>query len=92
MVKETNDMKLLKRIQQLPLGYSEVHYQNKKYGVTKSEFNHGKSYKIFAEELGGNHFISLNYYITSQDEILKPCEMPQEKVIHFLENYKIYLL
>jgi len=92
MVKETNDMKLLKRIQQLPLGYSEVYYNTKKYGVTKSEFNHGKSYKIFAEELGGNNFISLNYYITSQDEILKPCEMPQEKVIHFLENYKIYLL
>ena len=80
-------MKLLEKIQQLPLGYTEVCYENAKYGVTKSEFNNGNSYKIYAEELGGNNFISLNYYITSQNEILKPCEMPQEKVIHFLENY-----
>lgn len=83
-----NHRSLLKHIQQLPLGYTEVYYNTKKYGVTKSEFNQGKSYKIFAEELGGNNVISLNYYITSKDGILKPCEMPQEKVIHFLENYK----
>ncbi|WP_420570658.1 peptide methionine sulfoxide reductase [Kordia sp.] len=82
-------MKLLEKIQQLPLGYSEVYYKNVKYGVTKSEFNQGKSYKIYAEALGGNNFISLNYYCTSQNEILKPCEMPKHKVIHFLENYTI---
>ncbi|WP_298416937.1 peptide methionine sulfoxide reductase [uncultured Kordia sp.] len=82
-------MTLLKRIQQLPLGYSEVYYQNIKYGVVKSEFNQGKSYKIYASALGGNDFISLNYYCTRQHEILKPCEMPQQKVIHFLENYTI---
>ncbi|WP_046756382.1 hypothetical protein [Kordia jejudonensis] len=82
-------MKLLEKIQQLPLGYSEVHYNDKKYGVTKSEFNSGNSFKIYAEELGGNNFISLNYYCTSQHEILKPCEMPEQKVIHFLENYSI---
>ncbi|MBC8755500.1 peptide methionine sulfoxide reductase [Kordia sp. YSTF-M3] len=81
-------MILIKYIEQLPLGYSEVHYHNKKYGVTKSEFNHGNSYKIFAEELGGNDFISLNYYITSKGELLKPCEMPEQKVIHFLTNLK----
>ncbi|MEM6721748.1 MAG: peptide methionine sulfoxide reductase [Bacteroidota bacterium] len=81
-------MTLLERIQQLPLGYSEVLYEDKKYGVTKSEFNHGNSYKIYAEELGGNNCISLNYYCTSAREILKPCEMPASKVIHFLENYK----
>lgn len=82
-------MNLLKRIQQLPLGYSEVYYEKVKYGVTKSEFNQGNSYKIYAAELGGNNFISLNYYCTSRDEILKPCEMPKAKVIHFLENYTI---
>ena len=81
-------MTLLQRIQQLPLGYSEVYYEKVKYGVTKSEFNKGKSYKIYAEELRGNNFISLNYYCTNKDEILKPCEMPKQKVIHFLENYR----
>lgn len=54
-------------------------YLNKKYGITKSKFNNGNSYKIYAEESGGNNFISLNYYITSNEEILKPCEMPKQK-------------
>jgi peptide-methionine (S)-S-oxide reductase len=88
MVEKINDMTLLEHIQEIPIGYSEVKYADKKYGVTKSEFNHGNSYKIYAEELGGNDFISLNYYITTKDELLKPCEMPRQKVIHFLNNLK----
>jgi len=80
-------MTLLSKIKKLPDGYSEVMYNNRKYGVTKSEFNQGKSYKVYAKELGGNNFISLNYYCTNEREILKPCEMPESKVIHFLENY-----
>jgi len=80
-------MSLLKQIQGLQKGYSEVIYNGKKYGVTRSEFNKGNSFKVYAEELGGNDFISLNYYITSSNEKLKPCEMEAKKVIHFLNNY-----
>ena len=79
---------LIEKIKGLAIGYSEVIYNNKKYGVTRNDFNSGKSFKIYADELGGTDFISLNYYITSSKENLKPCEMPQEKVIHFLNNYK----
>jgi len=79
----------MKRIKELPLGYSEVLYRDKKYGVTRSEHNQGKSIKLYAEELGGNDFISFNYYQTRKDAVLKPCEMPEEKVIHFLNNYKL---
>ncbi|MEH6535059.1 MAG: peptide methionine sulfoxide reductase [Psychroserpens sp.] len=82
-------MSILKQIKELPKGYSEVTFQNKKYGVTRTDFNNGKSIKIYAEELAGNDFISLNYYITLDKELLKPCEMPHEKVIHFLNNYKL---
>lgn len=77
---------ILHIIQKLPEGYSEGKYQGKKYGITKTSFNHEKSYKIYAEELGGTNFISLNYYITTHDEKLKPCEMPEQKVIHFLQH------
>ncbi|QOD60197.1 peptide methionine sulfoxide reductase [Polaribacter haliotis] len=82
-------MKVLKTIHNLPEGYSEGIYENKKYSLTKQIFNEGKSFKIYGKELKGNNFISLNYYITSKKEILKPCEMPAQKVIHFLENIKI---
>ena len=79
---------LLDEIKQFPLGYSEVYYQNKKYGVSRSEFNIGKSIKLYAKELAGDDFISLNIYSTSEGELLKPCEMPEQKVIDFINNFR----
>ncbi len=81
--------KILNIITSLPDGYFEGEYQKRKYGITKSIFNNGNSYKLFAKELRGNDFISLNFYKTTQNEILRPCEMPKQKVIHFLKNVKI---
>lgn len=80
-------MDLTQKIKTIPLGYSIVNYQNKKYGLSRKDFNGGKSIKVFAEELGGNNFISFNYYFTSISNLLKPCEMPIEKVLDFLENF-----
>jgi len=79
---------LLSIIKELPEGYSEGWYENAKYGITKQTFNQGKSYKIYAKELKGTNFISLNYYLTSTQELLKPCEMPATKVAEFLRNFK----
>lgn len=80
---------ILEKIQLVPKGYSVGNYQNKKYGVTRTDFNNGKSIKIYAEELGGTNFISLNYYILESGNLLKPCEMPESKVIDFLNNYEL---
>lgn len=80
---------LLSYIKKLPEGYSEGIYKGTKYGITKTTFTQGHSFKIYAEELGGNDFISLNYYITRQKELLKPCEMPEEKIIDFLKNVEL---
>ncbi len=71
-------------IAKIPLGYSEGRYQKQKYGISKQVFNEGKSFKIYAEALGAKDFISLNFYLTEDKELLKPCEMPAEKVIAFL--------
>jgi len=81
-------MSIFEKIQLLPLGYSEVMYEGKKYGVSRSDFNAGQSIKVFAEQLGGKDFISFNYYITSSDHHLKPCEMPDEKVRQFLQGFE----
>lgn len=82
---------LLKNIQGFPTGYSVVWYQDKKYGLTRTDFNKGKSIKLYAEELGGNDFISLNYYMMTHSERLKPCEMPQKKVIDFIKEAVLFL-
>ncbi len=73
-------------IQNLPDGYSEVSYKDSRYGMTVQRFNDGKSVKVFAKELKGTDFISLNFYTSSSQDHLKPCEMSQEKVIDFLRN------
>jgi len=79
---------IVSKIRQLPEGYSLGFYRGKKYGITKRSFNRGRSFKVFAEALGGRDFISLNFYLTTGGEHLKPCEMPPEKVIDFLQHVK----
>ena len=81
-------MSIKAKILEIPLGYSEALYEGKKYGLSRSDFNGGKSIKVFAEELGGKDFISFNYYLTSGENQLKPCEMPTEKVRHFLFHFE----
>ena len=44
---------LIDKIKQLPLGYSEVYYKNKKYSVRRSEFNQGKSFKLYTKDVEG---------------------------------------
>ncbi len=79
-------MKVRESILRIPLGYSEVRYQNRTYGVVRTDFNQGKSIKVFAKALGGTDFISFNYYLTKTDEHLKLREMPRQKVMDFLLN------
>ncbi|MGJ8665969.1 MAG: peptide methionine sulfoxide reductase [Patiriisocius sp.] len=73
----------------IPEGFSEGMFRDRKYGITKNIFNQGKSLKIYGKELGGKDFISLNYYSTKTKNLLKPCEMPEERVIDFLKNVVI---
>ena len=79
-------MKILERI---PEGYSIGRYLGKRYGISKTVFNQGKSVKLYAEALGDTDFVSLNYYSTQKAGLLKPCEMPKEKVLHFLKNVEL---
>lgn len=80
---------LLQIIESLPEGYSEGLYKGAKYGITKNTFNSGKSFKVYAKSLKGKDFISLNYYVTSNQEWLKPCEMPKRKVVDFLKKFSL---
>lgn len=72
----------------IPIGYSEVLYQGRRYSLSRQDLAGGKSIKVFAEELGGTDFISFNFYETSTQSHLKPCEMPEQKVLDFLRNYQ----
>ncbi len=78
-------MDLYKKIEKIPIGASEIQIDGKKYLVSRKDFNQGKSTKVYAEELGGSDFISFNFYKTAKGDRLKPCEMPVQKVLDFLQ-------
>jgi hypothetical protein len=68
----------------LPVGWSEVFYAGRRYGVTRSVAAGGRALAIYAEELGGRDVISANLFLTAGGALLKPCEMPAAKVLDFL--------
>ena len=65
-------------------GAYDLLYQNRRYLFRKERLLNGKLIKVYAEELGGTNFISLNYYPETAQGLLKPCEMADEKVIDFI--------
>lgn len=71
----------------LPLGGYGATYQGKRYRITKSVMAAGRSQALEAEELGGNDYISFNLYrLSSGASLLRPCEMPEDKVVDFVLN------
>ena len=68
----------------LPLRTFKATFKNRPYIVTKSALYKGKAQKLVAEELGGADYISLNLYRLASGPLLKPCEMPMQKVVSFV--------
>lgn len=72
------------RLQTLKDGAYDVIFEDKRYLLRKETLLKGRLIKLYAQDLGGNDFISLNYYPNIKDGLLKPCEMPKDKVIKFV--------
>lgn len=68
----------------LPLGRFTGLSGGRRYVVTRTDFSGGASQKLVAEELGGTDYISLNLYRLASGARLKPCEMPEAKVVEFV--------
>ena len=76
-------------LEALPRGYSEGRYDGRRYGVTIRRSADGRRWWLFGRELGGADVVSLNLYRTAGGRIaLRPCEMPAEKVIAFVQGYR----
>ena len=78
-----------KKIKALPNGSFDVTFNENRYLLSKETHLNEKLIKLYAKELGGNDFISLNYYPMIKEGLLKPCEMPQAKVIDFILRMKV---
>lgn len=78
-----------KKLINLPEGSFYAQYKKLKYLATKSVMSKGGVIKFYAYELGGNDFVSCNFYMTKGKNILKPCEMSPDKVIDFVINAQL---
>ncbi len=85
MSPDTSPAAIWTRLETLPLGWFMARYDGRRYGVTRSVHAGGRSMKLYAEELGGPDFVSLNIFAPPTGEpTLKPCEMPVDKVTAFI--------
>jgi hypothetical protein len=81
----TADPDFLAAFDTLPFGGYGGTYEGRRYRIVKSQFAAARSQKLEAEELGGPDTISLNLYrLATGEALLKPCEMPAEKVRDFV--------
>ncbi|HEX4430723.1 MAG TPA: peptide methionine sulfoxide reductase [Frankiaceae bacterium] len=72
----------------VPVGWSEVRYKGRRYGLTRSVAAAGRAMAVYAEELGGRDIVSANLYLTAGGSELRACEMPSAKVIDFLAGFE----
>lgn len=78
----------LTALEQMPRGYSQGEYRERRWGATLTEAAGGRRFKLFGEELGGTDFVSFNLYLPGDGTPqLKPCEMPAAKAVDFVLGY-----
>ena len=71
----------------LPEGHRVVSFEGRTYGATRSVHAAGRREKVYAEELGGTDVISANLYRVQGRDDLRPCEMPEARVLAFLAGW-----
>lgn len=71
----------------LPEGASEALLEGRRWATTKVTAAGGRAVRLYAEELGGTTYVSANAYVVGGQWQLKPCEMPEERVLTFLRGF-----
>lgn len=80
------DQELDTLIQAIPEGWTRVHIAGRSWGVTRTTRAGGKVISVDAERLGDTEQLGANVWITSEGATLRPCEVPEEKVMQFLRS------
>ncbi|WP_207417686.1 hypothetical protein [Roseomonas haemaphysalidis] len=80
--------RFLAKLDTLPAGYSEGHYEGQRYGITLSASADGRRRWLYGEELGGTGRVSANLYRLADGRVaLRPCEMPEAWVMGFVIGF-----
>lgn len=82
------DEQFLIALAKLPTGYTRGSYCGGSWGITVERSADGRRVKLYGEALGGDDHISFNLYRVAGEPRLKPCEMPEAKVIDFVLGFE----
>jgi peptide-methionine (S)-S-oxide reductase len=82
MDEATNELTELLRA--IPEGWSRTEIDGSGWAVTRTTRAGGKVVSIDAEQLGTAERFGANVWITDDETILRPCEVPEEKVLRFM--------
>jgi hypothetical protein len=83
---EESDQELDALIRAIPEGWTRVQIAGQGWGITRTTRAGGKAISFDAERLGDKEQLGANVWTTSEGLVLRPCEMPEEKVMQFLRN------
>ena len=86
----TADDPFLRAFDALPLGRFEGVLGGTRWTAAKTAYAGGRSFKLQAEEAGGEGHLSANLYRFADGRaLLKPCEMPAEPIRGFVLGIRI---
>jgi hypothetical protein len=88
MMSATDLCAFLVALDALPEGYQEGVYRKERWGVTVTGQPGFRIRKLYGERLAGGDHVSFNLYTTRSGPKLKPCEMPEAKVINFVLGFE----
>jgi hypothetical protein len=72
----------------IPDGHCLGTFMGRRYRVEKTNHAGRRSLQLFARELGGTDFVSLNLYHLASGDVLKPCEMAEAKARAFVIGFR----
>jgi peptide-methionine (S)-S-oxide reductase len=79
-----HDRELGALIEAVPEGWTRAEVDGRAWGVTRVTRAEGKVISLSAERLGDGEQLGANVWITSDGPVLRPCEVPAERVLRFL--------
>ncbi|MGW2092197.1 hypothetical protein [Promicromonospora sukumoe] len=83
---ESRDEGLDALIGAMPEGWSRARVAGQTWGVTRTTRAGGRVVSFEAERLGDGEGLGANIWFTADGAVLKPCEVPAERVMEFLRS------
>ena len=83
---EEPDHELDALIRAIPEGWTRVQIAGHAWGITRTTRAGGKTISFDAERLGDTERLGANVWNTSEGAILRPCEVPEERVMQVLRD------